>query len=208
MEQNRILDIWLSSEQTYKSGLEEARQSGHKFWPKQSVFIKSMEFYGYTLVGTGMFSSVWRKGTKFYKINSNISGVFDGFYAWAKACSDIHDNPALPVFGDMIQIDQRYCIEIEPLKTQHLINGPQSLYSAAMTSYHMQDAIVLAINTCLGGRENRYARNYHSFDEIIPDLIETFLDVHSANLMKRGSQLVLNDPIASLDIQIPALKVA
>lgn len=176
---------------------------------KQRLFEIEMNARGFILVGVGMYSSVWRLAGRLYKINSNINGDFDGFYDWMKACMSNTGNPALPKFGDMVQDGPRYCVEVERMQPQYLVDTCEALYANARTNLHMRKAILLALQTC--ANMNDISRGV--FDATDPDsvtvkLMSSFLDIHKSNIMRLNGQLVLNDPIAYAAEPISDLKVA
>lgn len=176
---------------------------------KQRLFEIEMNARGFILVGVGMYSSVWRLAGRLYKINSNINGDFDGFYDWMKTCMSNTGNPALPKFGDMVQDGPRYCVEVERMQPQYLVDSCETLYNHARTNLHMRKAILLALQTC--ANMNDISRGV--FDTTDPDSITVktmsiFLDVHKSNIMRLNGQLVLNDPIAYAANPISDLKVA
>ena len=208
MKQNQILDIWHKADAEYERIRAEFRCGASKVWRnRNNIFADWMQSNGFILVGSGMYSSVWRLGGRLFKINSNINGDNDGFYGWMKACMNNAGNPALPKFGDLMQIGQRYCVELEQLHPQYTINGPESLYKATRTNKHLMDAVVLAVETCAGDNDNGYKPVYTP-GNITESLIERVLDVHSANVMRLNGQPVLNDPIACLNSPIPFVVVA
>lgn len=175
---------------------------------RQKIFDIEMQARGFILVGTGMYSSVWRLHGRLFKINSNINGVYDGFYNWMNACIKHQGNPCLPTFGELVQVGQRFCVELTPMHSQYTINGPESLYKASRTNKHLREAILLAVQTCADEGINKGFYDNFDPDKISTKMIEIFLDVHSANIMRLNEHVVLNDPIAYLANQIPVLEVA
>jgi hypothetical protein len=209
MIQNYILELFDKAESHYHKELSRFKTHGGTWRNKQKLFEIEMNARGFILVGVGMYSSVWRLHGRLYKINSNLNGMFDGFYNWMLECIKHPDNPCLPQFGELVQVGQRFCVEVTPMHPQYTINGPESLYSASRTNKHLRDAILLAVQTC--ANESDVSRGvYDNFDpeKIDTKLISIFLDVHSANIMRLNGQVVLNDPIAYLANQIPVFEVA
>ena len=206
MEQFNILEIWDNTQFQFDIGVALAK-SGNAACvrARQSYFDIEMKSHRFHLIGKGMFSSVWEKNRKYYKINSNVSGVNDGFYMWVYACMQNSDNPALPKFGDLIQSGQRYCVEIEPLNGQSNIICAYDLYKVARNDKHMFDAISLAIETSKLNMD--LFESTYTPDTLNADLIDTYLDIHSSNMMMRGNQLILNDPIACVYNPIPSIQM-
>lgn len=208
MIQTYILEIFDKAESHYHKELNLFKLRGGTWRSKQKLFEIEMNARGFILVGSGMYSSVWRLHGRLYKINSNLNGVYDGFYNWMLACTKQPGNPCLPQFGELIQVGQRFCVEITPMHAQGTINGAESLYKAARTNSHLRDAILLAVQT--SAAEGVCKGFYDTFDpdQIDTKLIDTFLDVHAANIMRLNGQVILNDPIAYLANQIPVSEVA
>jgi hypothetical protein len=209
MIQNDILERFAHAEARHQREIDRFRSDGGTWRNKQKLFEIEMNQRGYILVGVGMYSSVWRLHGKLYKINSNLNGVYDGFYNWMLACIKQPGNPCLPQFGELVQHGQRFCVEVQPLQKQWTIDGPESLYGASRTNRYLRDAILLAVQVC--ANECEVSRGM--FDNFDPDridakIIKTFLDIHTANVMRLNGQLVLNDPIAYLANQIPVFEVA
>ncbi|MND22818.1 hypothetical protein D3C76_102990 [compost metagenome] len=209
MIQNYILELFGKAETHHQNELLHFRRNGGTWRNKQKLFEIEMNARGFILVGVGMYSSVWRLHGRLYKINSNINGVYDGFYNWMLECIKHPGNPCLPQFGELVQVGQRFCVEVAPMQQQFTIRDADSLYSASRTNRHLREAILLAVQTC--ANESDVSRGM--FDKLSPEkidakLIRTFLDVHAANIMRLNGQVVLNDPIAYLANQIPVFEVA
>jgi hypothetical protein len=169
MIQNRILDLY------------EAVDIGYTF--KQLMLND-----GFKLVGAGMYGTVWEFDQRLYKINSTINGVYDGFYDWMIACME-SDNPALPKFGRVMRSGQAYCVELEPLTSQTIIDGSDGVYNHANYDFEFADAVILAVDVM----KTATAQPQEYYD----------LDLGFRNIMMRGSQFVLNDPVPYRLIQIP-----
>lgn len=163
-------------------------------------FENKMKTHGYMKVGSGFYGSVWMRGGDYYKINSNVNGPNDGFYAWMTACMEVEDNPALPRFFGAAQLGDRYCVKLERLTPQEHINCAWSLFDQIGRNDDLADAVLLALkvsaNCCANNNSKLFSGDQIS-DITLSDL-ENRLDIHSGNIMSRGGVLVLNDPIARL----------
>ncbi|MNE86628.1 hypothetical protein D3C80_1837470 [compost metagenome] len=81
------------------------------------------------------------------------------------------------------------------------------MYKAGRTNAHLRSAILLAVQT--SANQSDICRGvYDNFDpeKIDTKLIDTFLDVHMANIMRVNGHYVLNDPIAYSSNQIPVIE--
>lgn len=155
------------------------------------TFQQLMRNDGFKFIGTGMYGSVWEFDQKLYKINSTINGPYDGFYDWMLACME-SDNPALPKFGRLVRSGQAYCVELERLTPQQWMDGPEGVYSFAGNDFDFADAVIMAVKVMARAT----AQRQEHYD----------LDLGHRNIMMRGDQLVLNDPVPYRLSQIPSVE--
>lgn len=205
--QHAILDTYFKAELVSN----DLTKSTGLYHPVNAQMARGMRELGFYSLGYGMYSSVWRETLtgRVYKINSNINGKRDGFYAWMLACMQVDDNPALPSFGELIQIGQRYCVELTPLYVQDQIQCTDSLYKAMQSNDDLADAVLLALKTaanCCGHFAKQHFASYETKD-ITTRCMDAWLDIHKGNLLQRRGHIVLNDPIASLESEIESVGV-
>lgn len=205
--QHAILETYFKAERV----ANDLTQSTGLYHPVNAQMAQNMRKLGFYSLGSGMYSSVWRETAtgRVFKINSNINGKFDGFYAWMLACMQVEDNPALPSFGDLIQIGQRYCVELTPLYVQDQILCTDGLFKAIQSNDDLADAVLLALKTaanCCSQYAKKHFASYETKD-ITTRCMDTWLDIHKGNLLQRRGHIVLNDPIASLESEIESVGV-
>lgn len=201
MTQDDILSLFKSAQEQSKAESNEAA-----YVSVNSCFDALMLKSGYIKLGSGLYSSVWRRSVdrRIYKINSNINGPSDGFYAWMNACMQVTDNPALPKFGDVVQVGNRYCVELEQLSRQYSVSCNDSLWEFMAKNHDLADAVLLSLKVAANCAKNWCAPVFQGSEisDINLDYITNWLDIHSGNLMSRHGVLVLNDPIAALQDEI------
>lgn len=205
--QHAILDTFFKAERV----ANELTKSTGLYHPINTQMLRDMRKLGFYSLGSGMYSSVWRETAtgRVYKINSNINGRLDGFYAWMLACMQVEDNPALPSFGELIQSGQRYCVELTPLYVQDQIICTDGLLKAIQSNDDLADAVLLALKTaanCCGHFAKQHFASYTT-ENITTRCMDTWLDIHKGNLLQRRGHIVLNDPIASLETEIESIGV-
>lgn len=205
--QHIILDTYFKAERV----ANELTQSSGLYHPVNTQMTSDMRKHGFFSLGSGMYSSVWQERAtgRVFKINSNINGKFDGFYAWMLACMQVEDNQALPTFGGLIQYGQRYCVELTPLYVQDQIQCTDSLFKAIQSNDDLADAVLLALKTaanCCGQFAKQHFASFETKD-ITTRSMDTWLDIHRGNLLQRRGHIILNDPIASLETEIESVGV-
>lgn len=196
-----IQNIILSAFEDAASQSEQHTSQTGTYKPVHQAFERLMITKGFKFLGKGMYSSAWEFDGKFYKINSNVNGAYDGFYGWMLACMELPDNPALPKFGEMIQYGSRYCVEIEYLTEQNRIMCIDTLHEQMQVNPDLAEAVLLAlkvaVNCCDFSGSNRIFDGCMPGDISMPIMVD-WLDIHSANVRVRNGVLVLNDPVARL----------
>lgn len=184
--QSHILDLWFKADLAYK----EDTSDGKQLFSRNKRFFELMRHSGFTQLGKGMYSSVWAKDERVFKINSNINGPLDGFYHWMVACIQNPDNPCLPKFNGIDQRGDRYCVELVQMEHTGDVQRSKDLVEIAKVNPHMMEAVEMAL---------KLARtNWGYMPEELTDKVNKFLDIHDENIMVRDGHYVLNDPISTI----------
>lgn len=148
---------------------------------RDTTWKKSLSGYmanhGFKLLGSGKYASVY--GNPKYPFVIKVFMKDAAFMKWLEFCLKNKDNPFVPrIKGKVLKItDLVYAIRIEKLESTSF-SGPFAKEYQAW----MRDS------------------SYKSDDKNIQDILDFFtkhkklLDLHSDNVMRRGSQLVVIDP--------------
>lgn len=187
MHQTRIIKLWQEADTRYQAFDSHTKE----FISRNTVFNDLMACDGFAKIGTGMYSSVWSKDGRLYKINSNISGPIDGFYHWMKLCNEHPENPCLPKFGAMYQEGTRYCVELVQMEQTGDIQRSKDLVEIAKVNPYMMEAVQLAVKLAETNKQQIMT------DDLTAKVVR-FLDIHDENVMVRDGHYVLNDPISTI----------
>lgn len=203
MIQNKILSNYRLAFSGPKTGFAGLWQ------PRFDEFKTLMKLDGFHMLGRGWYSSVWRCGLtrRVFKINSGQQGNRDGFAHWIHTTRHhAADNPCLPVVGELVADGDRYCIELETLQPLTTFDAyrfgvqiysditPYTVAQMADTVPGLADAFRLAWDCIKVCNPDHRLTPSPTLVDIITDL--DFSTGAVANLMLRGGQIVINDPIA------------
>lgn len=195
MHQTRIIKLWQEADTMFKLSDDRTKQ----MVGRNGLFADLMSRDGFNKIGTGMFSSVWSKDGRLFKINSNISGPIDGFYHWMRVCNDHPENPCLPKFGALYQEGNRYCVELVPMEHTGDVQYAKHLVEIAKVNPHMMEALELALKLA-------ETNNTQIMTDDLTERAKKLLDIHDENVMVCRGHYVLNDPISSIqDYPIPVV---
>lgn len=185
--QSRILDLWFKADHAYKDDTDIGKQ----LFSRNSRFFELMRLDRFKQLGKGMYSSVWAKDDRVFKINSNISGPLDGFYHWMMACIQNPDNPCLPKFNGLDQRGDRYCVELNHMEHTGDVQRSKDLVEIAKANPFMMEAVEMALKLAVINKVTY-------MDDTLLDRVGKFLDIHDENIMVLNGHYVLNDPISTI----------
>jgi hypothetical protein len=171
-------------------------------------FISKALQHGWELKGTGKFGTVLYKSGKDY-VYKVYRDEYDTYRAYAEWARRHQANPFVPKVGKVIKIpgtDHIYANKIEILKPLENSNDPKlKKYIDRELVNKEQLTTKDEYNPFYAELESQYFRQalkslYFSdknFKQVI-DFVYKFasLDLHSGNVMWRGDQLVITDPVA------------
>lgn len=193
--QNKILDL-------YTEAFRKRKGFADLWSAKWDEFRPAMQLEGFQMLGRGWYSSVWLcPAGKVYKINSGQQGARDGWIRWIDATRQhAADNPCIPQTGALEFREDRYCIEVERLAPAWHDITPADLARKAEADPALMAALEIALN-CLRkiAPDHRFTPS-PSLVDCIEDM--DFADGAMKNVMMRGDQLVINDPVAYSRLEI------
>lgn len=153
-----------------------------------------MAKYGFKWVGHGEFGSVFISpkypfALKVFRDDSN-------YIRWLKFCKANPDNPYLvKTKGALIRIvDDVYAIRIEKLQS----NGLATLFADAFESLVLGEESPSIQKCSLHLDSDEYLKQ--AIDFLKPFKFQDHLDLHAGNIMFRGVQPVIIDPLSSFGV--------
>lgn len=169
-------------------------------------FAKRLRKMGYRCIGTGAFAAVYSRPGDDVVIKIGSDGEDDPWLHYAHACKSSKPNPWLPKINKVALFnvttsngwdEQYYVAEIERLKPittsrkrihREVLEGLDSVWDIAersslkaMRLLGMDDNLVEAFRVIT----------------MVQDRTNGSRDIHSGNVMLRGDQFVITDPLCS-----------
>jgi hypothetical protein len=148
-------------------------------------------------LGSGAFAIVYEGHDGFaYKISLTDMGD-DAWLVYAKAAKRTK-NPLFPVILNLFTFEGEYCCKMEKLEKIKKTKTTGNFFG--QLSKHFYDGKVKEafehLNTFSTIEYNDYKKWSKKIDNILDENYGAELDLHSGNVMFRGNQLVITDPVA------------
>lgn len=172
----------------------------------KATFERNLREAGYYLSGSGLYSKVWINDDTEVAIKIG-SRPDDPYPIYAKAIVDLQEagklNPYLPRIYDITMRSHWYAVEMEKLEA--VAFGSLEIRHEAERLMEVLERILLNDHRSPGSKIASYLMG---FDPSIWEVVallglvmnarysgEIMLDLHQANVMLRGSQIVITDPV-------------
>lgn len=179
-------------------------------WKQSAELNRWLDSNGFEEIGSGMYSNVYQKpGASFVvKVYQNSGASPERELAWYEYCHSNKRNPFLPKVGKIKQFGDWYVVFIERL--QPLSNTDlKKAYNMAILPYLgmelSPDAVMEKIEDEEEQSDFRLSDNdAHMLVGLYEEIEKVFghfgwnldsADIHDENIMARGHQLVISDPI-------------
>lgn len=176
--------------------LNDVAWNRHEIQSEDPEYLAKLKQYGFTLAGEpGLSGAVFHK--EGYPYVLKIFGFDEGYLDWYKYCKANQDNPYLPkIKGGLVKLEKKiFGVRLEPL-----VFKSDDIQRAC---YKELRAIIG--NTVSGQPSSIKDGEYEYFDND-PALFKVIkairklragntLDIHEDNIMWRGDQVVITDPL-------------
>lgn len=179
-------------------------------WKQSAELNRWLDSNGFKEIGSGMYSIVYQKpGASFVvKVYQNSGASPERELAWYEYCHANKGNPYLPKVGKIKQFGDWYVVFIETLQA---ITDPnvKKAYNMAILPYLgmklSADAVMEKIEDEEEQTDFRLSDDdAHMLVGLYEEIEKVFghfgwnldsADIHDENIMARGRQLVISDPI-------------
>lgn len=171
---------------------DETHNNSYHF-PSMKAFTKVMADNNWRLEGYGKFSNVYRN--KAYPFMVKVFVNDPAYLSYFKLVRDNQNLENVPkVRGKFMPVGTKaYAVRLEPLEE---INGEAD----PIFKRYVDPMLEPEFSNLLDERNHDFLKEHHpEFFDLIDAItdIDSTLDWHTGNLLKRGNTLVISDPIAT-----------
>lgn len=179
-------------------------------WQQPAELNRWLDSNGFKKIGAGMYSNVYQKpGASFVvKVYQNSGSAPERELAWYEYCHANKSNPYLPKVRKIKQFGNWYVVFIEVLKPMNNPNIRRTYYRAILPylGLHLSDDdVMVKIENEENESDFRLSDDdAHMLVGLYGEIEKLFnhfgwnldsADIHDENIMVRGHQLVISDPI-------------